>query len=451
MNAPSRGFPIGLLLFISLAVAVFSAGFVWSIPHFYSEVGIILLFGVTAFRYGVMSIPMVMMLAAYIPALAFFWAGLHGAEYINPQDHSLQDNIAYVDRAVHIAFSSMLVAVALLATILPTTKTRLDKDTVNRISPLLYLISTFGFAFFFWLTEPGATIFTVSRNELIDQRYQDTQFAGAVGVLFWLISFVTFASESGTRKSYKFANTVFVWLSVIAMGWLLLHGRRSELTGMVALLCIFMAEKKGIRFALAFAAVGVGLLILVENIRAVPILEWMAGAELPLGRRENVASLPGGASNIFMTLIDAIDYFSHNALYMGDTFTNYLFQALPTPIYLSLGIDRPPYFYQTVFHDYEWNGGTYILAVFYGNFGYSGALLGGLFIGLITAWSGKAASSQELGIRLIGLLIVVFCFRAMWYELITWMKPLMALALLYLVLLGVGGRRTNSQAVPARN
>ena len=77
-----------------------------------------------------------------------------------------------------------------------------------------------------------------------------------------------------------------------------------------------------------------------------------------------VASLPGGASNVFMSLSLVIDFYKENGLLYGETFYNYFFQLLPSFVYSIIPYAPPkPFDSIGIFSMYDWNGGINFMSI----------------------------------------------------------------------------------------
>ena len=123
-------------------------------------------------------------------------------------------------------------------------------------------------------------------------------------------------------------------------------------------------------------------------------------------------------------------------------------------MYRLLGIDRVVYFYDIFYKgNYSYNGGTYVVAPFYGNFGPIGMLIPGLFIALYINIVVMFLSSNHSVVRLAGFFMIAILFRAFWYELISVIKPVVVVFIpLYMMtylLNGASLKQTNGGGVAA--
>lgn len=389
---------------------------------------LIVLCVLVVYWFGAISVQAPIFLSVYVPGLAFLWARVNGAEYINYHNHWLQSIPYFVNSSVHLALVSGLLSFAVLA--LPTLYEKRRRSINNKgvgIPLSLYASCTLAAGFFFWLTEPSfATIITHSYRYILDDRIANTQYAGAVAMIFWLAAVVNYVRLTGGRHpcrgAERLANRFFIFVTMLGIIWLALHARRSELIGMALVILLILRERTGLRRAFI---IGLGIfaaLIVIEKIRGAGLMSIFSGPEQ--AGRADIESMPGGASNVFMSFVNALHYFDVNSYFYGETFSNYASQILPTPVYNLLGKKTPGYFSDLVFaSNYSWNGGTHVLAVFFGNFGLFGVALSGVFIGLYARMARSLAISSDFVMKILGFFLLAFSFRGFWYELITIIKP----------------------------
>lgn len=405
-------------------------------PFLLSSLALIGLCGLSIICFGPISVQTFTFMSVYTPALAFFWAYIRGSDYINWHSHWLQDIPFYVDLSVHL---SLVAAFFSFAIMVASNKGAPEKTSIryvkNGVSPPIYLTLIVGAGFFFWLTDPVfATIITHSYEYILANRFSNTQYAGSVAIIIWLIALSNYLRLTHVRLKRKteiFAQRFFILLTVAAFAWLALHARRSELIGMGLVGLLILRDQIGITRSTVLGATLLAILIFVQEIRAASLSGMLSSTNQIAsdGYKPEVASLPGGASNIFMTFVNTLHYFNNNALLAGSTFTDYLLNILPTPIYQALGVATPDYFYEKVFTDYSYNGGTYVGAVFYGNFGILGMIIFGAFVGAYASLAKTLTYSTDFMQKATGFFLVALTFRGFWYELIIILKPLIIVLL----------------------
>lgn len=394
-------------------------------------------------QFGLVSIPSFIVAAVAFPATAFLWAWLNGAKYINARYHWLQDQSFFVDKAVFHVFVTM----AIVFTILLAYKKYIISYTIPKrtqhLDDSLYIFTSVLFLFFFWLTDPGETILTASYKEVLSQRYAATQFASSLGMLFWLISLITYLKHKSsfiylTRNSIRyFADKIFILFTVIAIFWLLLHAKRSEPIGMFLIVFYLYAERKGKKKAAIYLLLVFFLFAIIGFIRTTlhqSFLHTLQNIPLSGYPSSDIASLPGGASSIFGTYLNTIHYFEEHSLFYGKTFFNYICQALPTPINDALNLSLPPLFHDIVLEpNYSWSGGNYIVNYFYANFGILGPVFCGVFVSLYIFLIFRCLKSNLLGIKVIGFFLLATVLRSFWYELINLIKPIYLMLLAQII------------------
>lgn len=421
-----------MVVMISILVALLLSIF-QSYPHYmYSSIIILFLIILVPLRYGLFSIATIIFSAVYLPSQAFLWAAINGAKFVNLQDHWLQSQIYFVNKAVFMSCLSAIITYSVLRLVLETREKVDLTKYIPGISGLLYVLSSFGFLGLFWLTDPGETLLTVSYSTLLTQRFEGYNFAGGLGFIVWLFAFNTFKNnkflQNVGRKgiNIKITDYLFLFCTSVSILWLLLHARRSELVAILIVSTLYLREVKGFKFTLIFGLISIFVLVVIGEIRSIALLQnaYLLNDLLKEGNEFGVASLPGGASNVYMTFVDTVHFFSKNSLLLGKTFYNYLLQILPSPIYHFLNIKVVPYFSEKVLApNYQYNGGTYAAAIFYGNFAETGILLYGVFISFYIKLAYKFVGSQLTSLFLAGLFLVGFSLRGFWYEMINIIKP----------------------------
>jgi len=420
-----------------------------------SSIAILVLFATVFFKFGLISVPSIVISAAFVPSLAYFWAYLHGAKYISIRTPWIQDIPVFGETAMHLSVVSLLFTIAVLLVF--QKKTLADFRLAEHhccLSKGLYVFLSMASLFFFWLAEPSfSTIISSTYTEIISDRFENTQYAGGVGMLCWLFALSTFAYRYKLKVNAmgdKWADKLFLVLTVAIILWLVLHSRRSELMGIGISLMLAIIYLKGKFWSSLSVSIFLFILIFIGIVRGTSLVGYLDNSNYSatsnsisneqkinpskyLAHRDLVESLPGGASSIFMTYLNTIHHFRYTKqdFYHGSTFSNYIYAILPTNIYKSFEIETPDYFFEKVLKQnlYRYNGGTYIGAVFYGNFGVFGAVLFGLFIGLYIIFAINALQSTHIVMQVTGFYLTSMVFRGFWYELITIAKPLLIVLL----------------------
>ena len=427
------------LLLICIVVAGYGLYVTDSAPNYLISSVILLLLLVFAVRkYQPVSVPSIILLSCYLPALSFLWAWILGAPYVSWNNQWLQDDARLKGLAILLSLTSVSTALLVISILNSAThgddvRMRQKCDVVlDGFSYFLVCIAT---AFFFWLTEPSfGTIVSNTYAQIIDARIDRTQYAGGLAVIFWLIGFLTYVAHSQGMAGRgnigrKPIDRMFIAVSILGAAWLALHARRSELIGMGAVTLLFLSAAKPQIRILSVALLFGAFLALIGEVRATSLERYIAyGHFTPLARTGiKVVAIPGGASNVYMTFLDTLHFFQTHKFFGGSTFLNYFAQLLPANLAQDMGVEVPPYYYEQVLRNYQYNGGTYIGAVFFGNFGPFGSILLGIFVALYVTGIRRALDSSRFSIKLIGLYLIAFAFRGFWFEMITIIKPIVVI------------------------
>ncbi|MDC1240000.1 oligosaccharide repeat unit polymerase [Litorivicinus sp.] len=387
------------------------------------------MFIIVFFFFGILSIPAIIFSVAFIPALSFWWTWLNNGEYINYHDHWLQSDLHYVDQAIFfslISFLSSLSCIFLLN--INFYKRILYFKSMPRCPSYFYLILIFLFMYFFWLSEPSFhNILSSTYTEIRQGRYDQTQFAGSLAVIFWLIAFSIYLSrkncEAITKKNIL--NKIFIYLTILAMFWLFLHARRNELIGIGVVSLLAMSERKSKNRVTMITIFFLALLVMVERVRTDGLFIYAGGFDLGSATsKSGIFSLPGGMSNIFMSYLQSLHFFDGSDYFLGETYINYVLQLLPTFLSSFFGLSPPNYFYQDVIENYSNNGGLYVGAEIYGNFGSIGVLLFGIFVSFYIFIITFLIRSKNLVSRVLALFLVALVFRGFWYGMVALTKPI---------------------------
>lgn len=434
-------FTITVLLATGILLISNSAG-----GYFFPSLGLATLLLGSGILYGWFSVPTFLFLAAYAPAFAFPYSHALGGTYVNLMNFELQENIDLIGLAARLSFIAALATYVSLYISFrgsPYTSLSLSSLQSRLTSKHVYIGALMLALTFAWLTDPGPTILTTPYADILTHRYEGTQFAGALAIVAWLFAFVCFintrnSSDQFQRIRYRWLNYSFWLVTVLVAGWFLLHARRSELLAMVIILLLYLSTIKSKMRAVLLALFALAILQLAGLLRVGNHLGSVDNVQVFLGERAHAAdvvSLPGGASNVFMSFAITVDYFSSHAFYFGATFINYIYQLAPSFLYSWLGFSRPPYFHETgVFDSYAWNGGVNAISIFYGNFGQLGIIAYGALLALYVRMTVWLINRSNAILTVIGLFGVGMAVRGLWYEPIVLFKPIVWLGFLFLLM-----------------
>jgi hypothetical protein len=277
-----------------------------------------------------------------------------------------------------------------------------------------------------YLTTPGPTILTISYTEVIDNYYSWANFAGAMYVGTWILLYLILRRGSITSVQY----ITLLILTGLTVGWLLLHSRRNESLGILAVLVLDLTRqygglrqmiktRSGIITAISAACGGLSF-VLVEIVRS----GGQFGYHFVQSSGGTTAmELPGGAHNIYGTFQVTLSIFKNEKEYLlGESFLWYLIQSIPTGILNLFGVTPPDFYFELLRTAYPtYLGGNFALNIYYANFGIIGIIFAACFLGWLARSTGavlsKNTSSFQTGFAAV---IVASAPRALWYTQIAW-------------------------------
>lgn len=284
-----------------------------------------------------------------------------------------------------------------------------SKSTAGTLASVAAIVASV--LFFAWLTEPGGIVGEVSYADIIAGRLNGTDFAGAAWVCMSVLAVglsVRAAPSLGPRARFVLRAIVVLGLFLSA-AYLLLHARRSELTGLALLLFVLFTQRMS-RLKLAVAsALGLFAIAAVGYLRAPD----------PLAHLEpDAVELPGAPENVFVGYVvgNTLRDRGEISITPGETYLGYI-EALPPSF---LGLPRPPTAYDYVRDQVQLIGGQYFLLEPVLNFGIFGILpYLWLFVGA-TNWSIHSieryfSGSCGLGPFVLGSSFIAMIFRTVWY------------------------------------
>ena len=370
------------------------------------------------------------LLAAYFPMYSLVYAWLSGVSYVNHMNHGLQEDAALMLQTIIYYFISISTAIVIIFSnfkIKPMRRRFLIADGYYGYSNISMAIFTSMFLFFFWLTDPGETFLTASYSVLLTQRFENTQFSGTLGLMIWISCFVSY--KTTLFKSRKiFVLRYFNMATVISILWLALHAKRVELIAILLSYLLYDLKEKKEKKVIIYSIVMFFILTGIGGIREIFVKDVIITNEL----NQYVASLPGGASNVFMSLSLVIDFYKENGLLYGETFYNYFFQLLPSFVYSIIPYAPPkPFDSIGIFSMYDWNGGINFMSIFYANFGILGSILSGIFVGVYVLIVYNLLRQKEFIYKIISIYMFGMSLGFFWYELITVIKPVSLIILFY--------------------
>ena len=405
-----------------------------------SSIGIISILGLIIKRFGAVSVPSLLSMVLFFPTLSPFFAHvIFKADYYSWNNRFLQEDTNIVNKACFIIFLALIIYYLTLV-FFEDRKKHIQVSSYDSTN-LIFRKNTFVFfcclfLFFVWLTEPGPTLLSADYTTLLQARFKGTQFAGAFVVIFWALAFMNYRNyKKGKLKKF------FEIITFVGVLWLLLHARRNELLGILFISILYLSERTSQKKVVFWGLISLFGLVIIGKIRSMPILDQSYGDILnavagvrvfhEIGR---FASLPGGASNIFVTMLDTIylmDVMNYGFLY-GKTYVQYIYNMIPLNLINFLGLPQPSYFSHIIAQNFEYNGGIYVFAPAYANFGLLGVLFVSAFLGRIVIFTSKNFKSKRYLFQGISLIVIALFARGMWYGPIAIMKPVVVIGAVYL-------------------
>ena len=368
-----------------------------------------------------------------VPGIAYFLIDFKLYSYVN-FEHQLNDTVT-ISMLCMMYVSSNLFTFVVLAkdTPLPDLFTPIKNETRLPFYFMCLLILLFTY-----LGNQEATLLTASYQEIFHQRTALGSLASIAASIFWVDAYGK--TRVFFSKGDHFKIKFFWVVTILMILWLLLHARRTETIGVISILLLhrkFVTSKTPYK-TIAFAIFTGLFLYLVGYLRSnaltnVDLFETIKFAfQLTFeggGSKTEFANMPSGLGNITATMQTSVYHFE----YMGEAFLNghtiytYPFKLLPTFLVTSLNIADPTtYYYQNlVLEQYQYNGGDYLYAPAYGNFGKPGLYVASILMALMVNWTQKAMRSYDY-IKIVFAASIIFGFITVcWYSFLPLPKSLL--------------------------
>lgn len=452
----------GILSFLAVAIVtalsiLLNMFFGPSYPHLVASSLVILFLAVFVVgRYGLVSPPSLIMALLTYPAMMPLLAAIYGVE---PSLRAAQyQSQAAMNEAV---FLSLLGIAAFVATLqmrldIPST----DWTSNDVVSKYRVYATPAGVAAVAaitvvsaLLTTPGPTILSVDYQVVIDNYFSWAQFAGSLFMGAWIMLWL-FARD---KPMDSWETRLFIAVTVVSVLWLLLHARRNESFGVLAVFAIWYTRRTGttdkqyqrLRSLARYGVLTIALagMVIVEHLRN----PSRSLSRFVIARENGVAYLspPGGAHNIYSTWQATVSEFGPDSYLYGESFLYFPIQTIPSAFWAMTPYARPPLFNELLDAVYAgYPGGAYILVVFYANFGTVGVVLGGVVLGLLASFSHRAIVRQDSTTFLtgVGAAVVVGAFRSMWYHPTGWTNTLQAFTIAFAIYVTVTNTRRHVTA-----
>lgn len=362
---------------------------------------------------------------ALVPAIAYYLLGFKLYSYVN-FDHQLNDNVT-IQMLWLFYLSSNIYTFVLLTK--DSKFPDLNKPISNETRLPFYFIC-FLVIFFTIIGNSGPTILTASYETIRDARISSIATLASIAfTVFWVDAYAKMRVYVVEKNTFRVK--VFWAVTIFMMMFLLLKGRRTEAIGVISIILIhqkILTGKTPYKYILIALMLGFLLYIIgymrVEAITDVDIastvdkslsLSFESGSS-----KTEFANMPSGLGNITATMQTSVYHFDYMSqpLLGGSTIFTYPLKLLPSALVDGFGLaDTDNYFYHNmVLEKYFYNGGCYLYAPAYGNFGTIGLLIASFLMGLLVNWTQKAMRSSDF-IKIVIATTIVFSFiKICWYN-----------------------------------
>jgi len=380
-----------------------------------------------------------------VPGIAYYLLDFKLYSYVN-FDHQLNDTVTiYMLWLMFISSNLYTLVVLAKDTKLPdmTTLLRYETRLPFYFMCLLVLLLTY-------IGNPEETLLTIGYKELYNQRSPIANLASIAGTVFWVNAYGK-TRVFGVQGDH-FKIKIFWFVTFLMVLWLILHARRTEAVGVVSLLLIHKKIVSGkTPYKTIVFALLMGLLLYIigylrsKAITSMNIMDTLEYAfQLSFeggGNKTEFANMPSGLGNITATMQTTVYHF----YYMGEpyldglTIFTYPIKLLPTLLVTSANLADPTsYYYQDlILGTYNYNGGLFIYAPAYGNFGPIGLAVASVLLAIMVNWTQKAMRSNNY-VKIVFAATIIFTFiRVCWYSFLPLPKTILynAIVLFYVAMI----------------
>ncbi|WP_226007431.1 hypothetical protein [Natrinema salinisoli] len=391
-------------------------------PHFlFGSLTLIVILGYLIYQYGLVSVPsfvgVILMYPAFVPFITRYIYGIdHFSVYF-----VRVESVALASKIVSLVTLMLIAYVAFLRIFQYNFDLGSEKNTIltkNIIKPTFVTftsITVFNLVCVF-LTAPGPTLLSASYSASASYIPSWAIWAPGAYMGSWVVLFLMVARDDVASRFYY----AFILVTFAGTFWLLLHGRRVQGIGIIALLFAHLVWHKlkfttrdllltyrGQGLCVIFA-IYVFLLFGIGRIRnwaglssngggsgtsvteksGTTAVETGTNSTTPLDTLnygDGFIGVPGGAHGVYGTIRGTVSLFDTKyELLWGETFLNYIPQAVPTLVNKALGIQTPSRYSALLAANYNYNGGNYFLNIYYANFGAVGVLVAALVLATLS-------------------------------------------------------------------
>ena len=362
---------------------------------------------------------------AMVPAIAYYLLGFKLYSYVN-FDHQLNDTVTIQVLWLFYLSSNIYTFVVLAKdSKLPD----LNKPISNETRLPFYFIC-FLVLLFTLIGNTGPTILTASYETIRDAKITGlATMAGIAFTVFWVDAYAKMRVYVVEKNTFKIR--VF-WFVTIAMTlFLLLKARRTEAIGIISIVLIhqkLLTGKTPYKYIVLSLFVGFLLYIIgymrvdaLTNIDIASTIDKSLALSFEGGStKTEFANMPSGLGNITATMQTSVFHFDYMSqpLLQGSTIFTYPLKLLPSALVNGFGLaDTDSYFYSNMILDkYYYNGGCYLYAPAYGNFGTFGLVISSFLMGLLVNWTQKAMRSSDF-LKIVIAATIIFSFiKICWYN-----------------------------------
>jgi Co/Zn/Cd efflux system component len=446
LTITSFGAVVMAILLLSLIVVQLWTLFSGSYPPFeFSALGAVVLQFYLMYRQGVVSVPslfgallvypgLVPLISEYVYEAPLY--ALRGRQFQSP---------AVVDNAVLLIFVAMTTICIALEGAQMFRRDNDDKPSHSGgyrvyFSPSAFAAISLVMLVSAYLTTPGPTLLTVDYSTVVNNYYSWASFAGALYTGSWVVLFLMVQDDSMETTRYR----VFLVVTVLGLIWLLLHSRRNESIGILAVLGLDLIRNRvtvsdivGNRWRLAGFVVTVLLGLsqfLLGSLRDGGSLSF-----LDYSQKHEYVAYPGGAHNIYGTLQATVALFPTEFPHrLGTTFVRYPIQGVPSGALSILRIELPQSYYGFLGEQYKlYQGGNYILNPYFADFGLLGVVVAGILLAVLAVFAQTYLVERRSNHIVAGIaaVVVVAAFRSFWYTQLAWIDGIQGFLMAFLVYL----------------
>lgn len=402
-----------LVIYLAIAsITLITVDYAFS--YHYTIYGLLACLYVVGKAYGFTNAAFLLLFFLVYPGFAIIYANIFGEELIKNYNVFLQNDRYLLD----VAALYFLVGVTSATFILKKFRWR-DEVRSRQVSKQSGFVSRavagvacFGIVGLAFVMESGETLLTGSYGEIRLDR-TNSSYAGGLFAICWVFAFLGY--EKGLFRK------LFVICTLIAVVWLLLHGKRAPLLGIAfILLSWFNANGRLTLNKCAYAGVLLLGLFVVGELRSNSLDSYTAKtffSELSSVRGDAV-ELPGNGAGIYLTFLGTLSLFETNLPHLyGETYVGEILGVVPDQLLSIIGVAPSLGYGPEVYAEHlPYVGGMHAFSVSYANFGIVGIILIGIGLGFLFLFASRSINSRLEHRRAFAYLIILMAPGALWYN-----------------------------------